>query len=114
MQGASKNQAASPGPLAASAEAVREGFRRRYGGEPSVFRAPGRVNLIGEHTDYNDGFVMPVALPFATWVAAGPRQDARVHVYSENYNEEQGFSLAEIEAKPAGQWTDYVRGVAGA
>ena len=57
-------------------------FGLRFGRKPSVSRAPGRVNLIGEHTDYNDGFVMPAALEFATLVAASPRPDRSVHVYS--------------------------------
>ena len=54
------------GELTPSAKSVSDGFRRVFGGEPLVFRAPGRVNLIGEHTDYNDGFVVPAALQFAT------------------------------------------------
>ncbi|HMF01745.1 MAG TPA: galactokinase family protein, partial [Terriglobia bacterium] len=53
-----------------------------FGGTPRVFRAPGRVNLIGEHTDYNDGFVMPVAIDLSTWVAIAPRPDGKVVVHS--------------------------------
>ena len=98
--------------VALSAGSVGDGYRRRFGGEPLVFRAPGRVNLIGEHTDYNDGFVMPAALQFATWTAIGPRPDTSVHVYSENFGEGRVFSLARIAAQPTGHWSDYVRGVA--
>jgi galactokinase len=101
-----------PGASTPSAESLKEGFRRKFGGEPLVFRAPGRVNLIGEHTDYNDGFVMPVALQFATWAAIGPRSDQAVHVYSENFGEDRQFFLQDIKAQPSKHWSDYVRGVA--
>jgi len=100
------------GELTPSAKSVSDGFRRVFGGEPLVFRAPGRVNLIGEHTDYNDGFVVPAALQFATWAAIGPRPDASVHAYSENFGEGRVSPLAGIAAAPTGHWSDYVRGVA--
>src|SRR5215467_6028344 len=61
--------------------AIRDQFERHYGIHPRlIVRAPGRVNLIGEHTDYNDGFVLPVAIDRATYVAARPRPDDRVHI----------------------------------
>jgi len=62
-------------------------FEAAFGRAPRVYRAPGRVNLIGEHTDYNDGFVMPMALDRSTWVAAAPRDDRRLVVRSREYNE---------------------------
>ena len=68
-------------------------FGSRFGRMPKVSRAPGRVNLIGEHTDYNDGFVMPAALEFATLVAASPRPDRRLHVYSMIMDETREFDL---------------------
>lgn len=77
-----------------------------------VFRAPGRVNLIGEHTDYNDGFVMPAAIGFSTFVTITSRNDRRLLIFSENFSEEVEFDLDEIEPKPRGHWSDYVRGVA--
>ncbi len=77
-----------------------------------VFRAPGRVNLIGEHTDYNDGFVMPAAIGFATWVTAVPRDDRLVWAFSENFAEEIQFDLDEPNPRAQGHWSDYVRGVA--
>ena len=52
---------------------LRDRFRQEFGGEARLYRAPGRVNLIGEHTDYNDGFVLPAALELSTWVAAAAR-----------------------------------------
>ncbi len=56
------------------ASIVRD-FQAQFGGAPKVYRAPGRVNLIGEHTDYNDGFVLPAALELATYAAIAPRSD---------------------------------------
>jgi galactokinase len=86
-------------------------FERRFGHVPQVFRAPGRVNLIGEHTDYNDGFVMPAALEFSTWVAASPRKDDTFVVASREFNDEFEFSLAGPASRQH-RWTDYVQGVA--
>ncbi len=77
-----------------------------------VFRAPGRVNLIGEHTDYNDGFVMPAAINFATTVTVTPRADRRLSVFSENCEEAIEFDLDDPEPRAASHWSDYVRGVA--
>ena len=64
-------------------------FRARFGREPRLYRAPGRVNLIGEHTDYNDGFVMPIALDRCTWVAAAPRADRSLVVHSREYRRDR-------------------------
>ena len=82
----------------------------RFKAEPAVFVAPGRVNLIGEHTDYAEGFVMPVAINFATLAAISPRTDGKIAIYSENYGEEKTFDAA---AKPVAskQWSDYPLGV---
>lgn len=77
-----------------------------------TFRAPGRVNLIGEHTDYNDGFVMPAAIPFYTTVRVDPRADAIVSARSAQFPESVQFSLDAAEAKPQRNWGDYIEGVA--
>ncbi len=77
-----------------------------------MFRAPGRVNLIGEHTDYNDGFVMPVAIGFSTWVTSAPRDDRIVSVLSENFSETIEFALDDQNLVALGHWSDYVKGVA--
>ncbi len=96
----------------AGVDSLLSRFRKRYGATPEVYRAPGRVNLIGEHTDYNDGFVMPAALDYFTWVAASPRPDRTLHVRSEQYGEQIEIGLDELEGPPRGHWSDYVRGMA--
>ena len=87
-------------------------FAYRFGRVPTVSRAPGRVNLIGEHTDYNDGFVMPAALEFATLTAASQRPDRRLRVYSMIMDETREFDLDSPPEGPTGDWSDYVIGVA--
>jgi galactokinase len=87
-------------------------FAYRFGRVPIVSRAPGRVNLIGEHTDYNDGFVMPAALEFATLTAASQRPDRRLRVYSMIMDETCEFDLDSPPPGPTGEWSDYILGVA--
>jgi galactokinase len=94
---------------------VREDFRQQFGHqEVRVFRAPGRVNLIGEHTDYNDGFVLPVAIDRETVVAAAQNNSRRVRVHSLNVNESAEFDLDNPGPKLRGVWLDYIEGVAQA
>jgi galactokinase len=90
---------------------IVERFRERFGPTPRVFRAPGRVNLIGEHTDYNDGFAMPAAIEFYCWVAISPREDRRLCLYSEEFSAEAGVDLDGSPA-PTKSWSDYPIGVA--
>ena len=92
-------------------ESLQQRFINRFGATPRVFRAPGRVNLIGEHTDYNGGFVLPVALQMATWVAAAPRTDRVVRAVSESMDEPAVIDLV-ARPSPKQDWTDYVAGVA--
>ncbi|MEP6913300.1 MAG: galactokinase [bacterium] len=77
-----------------------------------TYRAPGRVNLIGEHTDYNDGFVMPAAIGFSTFVTVSPREGRKLSLFSENFSEQVEFDLDDPDPRPAGHWSDYPRGVA--
>ena len=77
-----------------------------------VFQAPGRVNLIGEFTDYNDGFVMPAAVEFSTTVAVTKRPDRMLGMHSANMNQHREFPLDDSSAQSARDWSDYVRGVA--
>jgi galactokinase len=94
------------------ARTLREQFQKLYGEEARVFRAPGRVNLIGEHTDYNEGFVMPVAMDLYTWVAVAARKDSRVHVYSQNLRERAEMDLQDLKLRVQRHWSAYVLGVA--
>ena len=98
--------------MSVQAHDAAQEFGHRFGRRPTVSRAPGRVNLIGEHTDYNDGFVMPAALEFATLVAASPRPDRRLNVYSLIMDESRAFDLDTPAATGRGDWSDYVFGVA--
>lgn len=77
-----------------------------------LFRAPGRVNLIGEHTDYNDGFVLPAAINYSTWIRLVPRDDRRLIIFSKNFSEQVEFDLDDEHAEARGHWSDYPIGVA--
>ena len=89
-------------------------FRARFGADAKIYRAPGRVNLIGEHTDYNDGFVLPAAIEFYCWVAAAPRADRKLVLHSENFNETIEANLDAISAARKNHWSGYPMGVAWA
>src|SRR5579864_3121361 len=95
-----------------TAESLADRFEQAHGTHPLIFRAPGRVNLIGEHTDYNDGFVMPAAIGFYTWVAASQRADRNLHIHSDEFSETLTLSLDELAGPPRHHWSDFVRGVA--
>jgi len=88
---------------------LRDMHRARFNAEPMIFVAPGRVNLIGEHTDYAEGFVMPAAINFATLAGISPRTDGKIAVYSENQGEEKVFDG--VQTKGIKHWTDYPMGV---
>jgi galactokinase len=91
---------------------LRAAFSQRFGTHPRLLvRAPGRVNLIGEHTDYNEGFVLPIAIDRATFIAGRSRSDQTVRVYSANFDEEDSFTLDRIERSAERPWSNYVRGV---
>ena len=91
-------------------EALRSLHVARFHAEPEIFAAPGRVNLIGEHTDYAEGFVMPAAIDFATLAGISPRSDGKIVIYSENYG--RNGTLTPRPAHQAAQhWSDYPLGV---
>jgi galactokinase len=79
--------------------------------EPEIFAAPGRVNLIGEHTDYAEGFVMPAAIDFATLAGISRRDDDKIVIYSENFKEERTFDAASLPKSGSKDWSDYPLGV---
>ncbi|HEY8426188.1 MAG TPA: galactokinase [Limnochordales bacterium] len=99
------------------AERAIEAFRSRFGASPTVVaRAPGRVNLIGEHTDYTGGFVLPVAIDREVVVAGRARSDGTVCVYSADFDQSVCFQLDEarlddVRKDPRHPWSDYVRGI---
>jgi galactokinase len=95
-----------------SARDVLAKFNARFHSAAKVYRAPGRVNLTGEHTDYNDGFVLPAAIGFSCWVATAPREDRRLALYSENFDESVEADLDDLRTHATGKWADYVLGVA--
>jgi galactokinase len=104
----------SPAGDAPSTEArVLRAFRERFGESARLLaRAPGRVNLLGEHTDYNDGFVLPMAIDRSAFIALRPRSDRRVVLHSLDFDESNEFDLSSLE-KGKG-WAEYVKGTAWA
>ncbi|MBN2470294.1 MAG: galactokinase [Anaerolineae bacterium] len=94
------------------AKAVLEAFRSRMGAAPTILaRAPGRINLIGEHTDYNEGFVLPMSINQATFVALSPREDDQVRVISLDFEGDHTFALGDWHGEQHPHWTRYPRGV---
>ena len=94
-------------------EKVKKAFQERYKHQPSlIVRSPGRVNIIGEHTDYNDGFVLPAAIDKAAYFAIALRDDEEIHLAAEDLNET--FSVSVNELKPVGDvsWPNYILGAA--
>jgi galactokinase len=87
-------------------------FHRRYDCNPMVVRAPGRVNLIGEHTDYNDGFVLPIAIDRDVRFAVCQRRDRLVRLYSLDFDAESEFDLDHVARDDDEEWANYVRGMA--
>src|SRR5271168_1704732 len=91
---------------------ILENFRTRFGTGAALYRAPGRVNLIGEHTDYNDGFVLPAAIGFSCTVAIAPRNDRKLILYSEAFDSTVEADLDALPPRATHHWSDYPIGVA--
>jgi galactokinase len=92
---------------------ISKRFEEIFGCQPAtVVRAPGRVNLIGEHTDYNDGYVLPVAIDRSILMAAAPRPDRRVVLHAIDFDQWTEFSLDDIRHDAQHPWSNYQRGVA--
>ena len=90
-------------------EDIRQNFKTHFEGEPLLVRSPGRVNIIGEHTDYNEGYVLPAAVDKAVWVAVAKRADEKIGLFSVSYQEKLEMALADIQ--PSKSWPSYVLGV---
>ncbi len=86
-------------------------FRSKFLSEPQIYRAPGRVNLMGDHTDYNDGFVLPAAIDFYCWAAISSRNDGHFVIFSENLNETAAIGSGEVSQKQVPAWARYPVGV---
>lgn len=91
------------------AEQLRRQFREKYSKDPMIVAAPGRVNLIGEHTDYNEGFVLPAAVDKKMYVAMAENNSGTIQVYANQFNESYSFSLEGIQ--PVDGWMNYLLGV---
>src|ERR1700682_6693182 len=83
---------------------ITQHFEQIFGTPPTVFRAPGRVNLIGEHTDYNEGFVLPAAIGLYTQVAIAPRSDRKLLIRSQEFAGDFEFDLESLPSKRVGAW----------
>src|SRR5262249_48710048 len=99
---------ASTAGAAQRAEHVANCFQELYGEACRIFHAPGRVNVIGEHTDYNDGFVMPAAIVLSCWVAIAPAHNRTIQVHSVNFKESCVFDVD--RPRRLGNWSDYIQG----
>ena len=86
-------------------------FQLLFGGTARLFRAPARINIIGEHTDYNDGLVMPANLDLFTWLAIAPRRDRTVRMHTLNFNETVTVHLDDLTANSNGGWQEYPKAV---
>lgn len=91
-------------------EAIAQMFRDKFGGEPLLFKSSGRINLIGEHTDYNNGFVLPAAIDKAVYVAISKRQDQLFNWLAYNLDKEYEGSLGHVSPVDS-SWPNYILGV---
>ena len=89
---------------------IKASFVEKFNEQPLVFRSPGRVNILGEHTDYNDGFVLPAAIDKYIYVAISKRTDSRICLYSNEFGESFSCDVKEVEKTPM-QWPNYILGV---
>ncbi|HUQ96468.1 MAG TPA: galactokinase [Chitinophagaceae bacterium] len=92
------------------AHIVKDRYTALYNSNPGVVRSPGRVNIIGEHTDYNEGFVLPAAIDKASYVAVGRRTDNNIQLYAEEFGETYESSLTSLAPSDRG-WPNYILGV---
>ncbi|WP_025142884.1 galactokinase [Pedobacter jeongneungensis] len=94
-----------------NAQHLKNTFKKLFNAEPILVRSPGRINIIGEHTDYNGGFVMPAAIDKAIYVAISKREDDDIHLFSESYQQFDISSVKDLK-KSENSWANYILGVA--
>src|SRR6187455_470054 len=96
-----------------SIENILKDYKERFPGStsPLIVRSPGRVNIIGEHTDYNNGFVLPAAIDKSVYVAVSKRSDNEIHLHAEEYNENYIANIENLHQSKF-HWSGYVLGVA--
>src|SRR5687768_3840460 len=92
-------------------EKITDNYANAFGGKHIVVRSPGRVNIIGEHTDYNEGFVLPAAIDKAAYVAVGKRENKSIKLYAQAFNETYETNVEDLLPTDKG-WPNYVLGVA--
>lgn len=91
-------------------QSLKDAFRKIFDAEPMLVKSPGRINIIGEHTDYNGGLVMPAAINKAVYVAISKRDDEQIHLYAESYEEKYIGNMNEV-SKGEKAWANYILGV---
>lgn len=92
-------------------EEFKKAFEDLYQASPLVVKSPGRINIIGEHTDYNEGFVMPAAIDKAIYIAVSKREDDEIHLFAKDYEQAHTVKLNELQVSEKG-WPNYILGVA--
>ncbi len=90
---------------------VLNAFHSKFGRSARVFKAPARINIIGEHCDYNDGFVMPSNTALYTWLAIAPRDDRKLRILASDFKQTAELHLDQLPMIPGGGWQDYIKGV---
>ncbi len=90
-----------------SSQSTQKIHHDRFGSQGVAYQAPGRVNLIGEHTDTSEGYVMPAALDLRTISVLSPRSDSIANIYSVNFAEQVSLDLQHLPSRPRGHWSDY-------
>src|SRR5690349_20775298 len=89
---------------------IQDRFKKLFKDEPLIFRSPGRVNIIGEHTDYNEGFVLPAAIDKAIFVGVNKRNDEEIHLYAEAFQQDFKSTVPGVQPSDKG-WPNYILGV---
>ena len=89
---------------------LKEKFQSLFNAEPLLVRSPGRVNIIGEHTDYNEGFVLPAAIDKAIYIAIGKRNDEVISLYAQDYQQSHEITLSSIQPTDK-HWPNYILGI---